>query len=87
MPRQIDRKAKSLQEYGDAAGVDEGTSGISTRLPFKAPSASLSHDTTETGADPVRLMHVPEGMVRQEPFPTGTEAPCLKVIKGERASR
>jgi serine protein kinase len=87
MLREIDPRAKSIQEYRDAAGVDEGMSGISTRFAFKALSATFNHDTNEIGADPVHLMYVLEGMVRQEQFPAETEAKYLEFIKGELAPR
>ncbi|HKT75144.1 MAG TPA: PrkA family serine protein kinase [Sphingobium sp.] len=87
MLREIDPRAKSLQEYRDAAGVDEGMSGISTRFAFKALSATFNHDTNEIAADPVHLMYVLEGMVRQEQFPSEVEARYLEYIKGELAPR
>jgi serine protein kinase len=87
MLREIDPRAKSLQEYRDAAGVDEGMSGISTRFAFKALSATFNHDTNEIAADPVHLMYVLEGMVRQEQFPTEVESRYLEFIKGELAPR
>ena len=87
MLREIDPRAKSLQEYRDAAGVDEGMSGISTRFAFKALSATFNHDTIEIAADPVHLMYVLEGMVRQEQFPAEIEARYLEFIKGELAPR
>ncbi len=87
MLREIDPRAKSMQEYRDAGGVDEGMSGISTRFAFKALSATFNHDSSEIGADPVHLMYVLEGMVRQEQFPAETEAKYLEFIKGELAPR
>lgn len=87
MLREIDPRAKSLQEYRDAAGVDEGMSGTSTRFAFKALSATFNHDGVEIAADPVHLMYVLEGMVRQEQFPAETEAKYLEFIKGELAPR
>ncbi|WP_229742594.1 MULTISPECIES: PrkA family serine protein kinase [Sphingomonadaceae] len=87
MLREIDPRAKSLQEYRDAAGVDEGMSGISTRFAFKALSATFNHDTNEIAADPVHLMYVLEGMVRQEQFPAEIESRYLEFIKGELAPR
>ena len=36
--KDTDPNAKSLQEYRDAAGVNEGMSGISTRFAFKTLS-------------------------------------------------
>jgi serine protein kinase len=87
MLREIDPRAKSMQEYRDAGGVDEGMSGISTRFAFKALSATFNHDTSEIAADPVHLMYVLEGMVRQEQFPAEVEARYLEFIKGELAPR
>ncbi|WP_150293847.1 PrkA family serine protein kinase [Sphingobium estronivorans] len=87
MLREIDPRAKSIQEYRDAAGVDEGMSGISTRFAFKALSATFNHDTIEIAADPVHLMYVLEGMVRQEQFPAEVESRYLEYIKGELAPR
>lgn len=87
MLREIDPKAKSLQEYRDAAGVDEGMSGTSTRFAFKALAATFNHDSSEIAADPVHLMYVLENMVRQEQYPAETEAKYLEFIKGELAPR
>ena len=87
MLREIDPRAKSLQEYRDAAGVDEGMSGISTRFAFKALSATFNHDTNEIAADPVHLMYVLERMIRQEQFPSDSEARYLEFVKGELAPR
>ncbi|GLV26671.1 PrkA family serine protein kinase [Sphingobium sp. Cam5-1] len=87
MLREIDPRAKSMQEYRDAAGVDEGMSGTSTRFAFKALSATFNHDSSEIAADPVHLMYVLEGMVRQEQFPADVEAKYLEFIKGELAPR
>ena len=87
MLREIDPRAKSMQEYRDAAGVDEGMNGISTRFAFKALSATFNHDTVEIGADPVHLMYVLERMVRQEQFANETEARYLEFIKGDLGPR
>jgi len=35
--KDTDPKAKSIQEYRDAAGVNEGMDGLSTRFAFKIP--------------------------------------------------
>ncbi|WP_340265947.1 PrkA family serine protein kinase [Sphingobium mellinum] len=87
MLREIDPRAKSMQEYRDAAGVDEGMAGTSTRFAFKALSATFNHDSSEIAADPVHLMYVLEQMVRQEQFPAEVEAKYLEFIKGELAPR
>ncbi|HEX7853719.1 MAG TPA: PrkA family serine protein kinase [Sphingobium sp.] len=87
MIRDVDPRAKSLQEYRDAAGVDEGMSGSSTRFAFKALSATFNHDTQEIAADPIHLIYVLESMVRQEQLPAETEARYLEFLKGELAPR
>ena len=85
--RDIDPHAKTLQEYKDSAGVNEGMTGMSTRFAFKALAATFNHDTEEIAADPVHLMYVLESMVRQEQLPAETEAQYLEFIKGELAPR
>jgi predicted Ser/Thr protein kinase len=51
--KESDPKARSVQEYKDAAGVDEGMDGASTRFAFKVLAATFNHDTAELGADKV----------------------------------
>lgn len=85
--REVDPRAKSMQEYRDAAGVDEGMDGTSTRFAFKALSATFNHDPAEISADPVHLIYVLERMVRQEQLPAETEAKYLEYIKGELGPR
>ncbi|MFC3061021.1 PrkA family serine protein kinase [Paenirhodobacter populi] len=85
--KESDPKARSVQEYRDAAGVDEGMDGISTRFAFKVLAATYNHDTTEIAADPVHLMYVLEQMIRREQLPDETERRYLEFIKGELAPR
>ncbi|ESR22987.1 PrkA family serine protein kinase [Lutibaculum baratangense] len=85
--KEVDPKARTLQEYRDVAGVDEGMSGISTRFAFKALSATFNHDTEEVAADPVHLMYVLEQSVRREQFPEELESQYLEFIKAELAPR
>jgi len=85
--RDTDPKVKSMQEYRDAAGVDEGMEGISTRFAFKVLSATFNHDPNEVAADPVHLMYVLEQAVRREQFPPELEQSYLTTIKSELASR
>ena len=85
--KETDPKAKTMQEYRDAAGVDEGMDGISTRFAFKVLSATFNHDATEIAADPVHMMYVLEQSVRREQFPADTEAAYIAAIKSELASR
>src|SRR3546814_11184648 len=67
--REVDPRAKSMQEYKDADGVDEGMDGVSTRFAFTAMSATFNHDHSEITVDPVHLMDVFERMGRQEQRP------------------
>ena len=85
--REVDPRARSLQEYKDSAGVDEGMDGISTRFAFKVMAATFNHDTTEVSADPVHLMYVLEQSLRREQLPPETEKRYLEFIKGELAPR
>ena len=85
--REVDPRARSMQEYKDSAGVDEGMDGISTRFAFKVLAATFNHDTTEVSADPVHLMYVLEQSLRREQLPPETEKRYLEFIKGELAPR
>ena len=85
--KETDPKARSVQEYKDAAGVDEGMDGISTRFAFKVLAATFNHDTTEVAADPVHLMYVLEQAIRREQLPDETEKRYLEFIKAELAPR
>jgi serine protein kinase len=85
--KHTDPKAKSMQEYRDAAGVDEGMTGISTRFAFKILSETFNHDNEEVGADPVHLMYVLEQAIRREQFSDEIENRYLEFIKTELAPR
>lgn len=85
--KDTDPKAKSIQEYRDKAGVDEGMTGISTRFAFKVLSATFNHDTREIAADPVHLMYVLEQTILREQFPEETEGRYLEFVKAELAPR
>jgi serine protein kinase len=85
--KETDPRARSIQEYRDAAGPDEGMDGASTRFAFKVLAATFNHDTTEVAADPVHLMYVLEQSIRREQLPEDTEKRYLEFIKGELAPR
>jgi serine protein kinase len=85
--KETDPRARSLQEYKDTAGVEEGMDGASTRFAFKVLAATFNHDTTEVAADPVHLMYVLEQSIRREQMPQDTEKRYLEFIKGELAPR
>jgi serine protein kinase len=79
--KETDPRAKSVQEYRDIAGVDEGMNGISTRFAFKILSKTFNHDPEEVAADPVHLMLVLEEAIRREQFGADTEERYLGFIK------
>ncbi len=79
--KETDPRAKSVQEYRDDAGVDEGMNGISTRFAFKILSAAFNYDQEEISCDPVHLMVVLENAIRREQFNADTEKKYLGFIK------
>jgi len=85
--KEVDPKAKSVQEYRDTAGVDEGMTGVSTRFAFKILSQTFNYDTKEVAADPVHLIYILEEAIKREQFPKETEAAYLDFIKSELATR
>ncbi|MEK8091960.1 PrkA family serine protein kinase [Methylocystis sp. IM3] len=85
--REVDPRARSILEYREAAGVDEGMTGLSTRFAFKVLAATFNHDTVEVAADPVHLMYVLEQALRREQLPPETEKRYIEFIKAELAPR
>ena len=79
--KDTDPKAKSMHEYKDNAGVNEGMSGLSTRFAFKILSRVFNFDTTEIAANPVHLLYVLEKQIEQEQFPQETAEQYLRYIK------
>ena len=79
--KDVDPKAKSLQEYRDYAGVDEGMTGLSTRFAFKILSRVFNFDHQEVAANPVHLMYVLEQQITQEQFSPEMEDQYLSYIK------
>ncbi|MDO9180725.1 MAG: PrkA family serine protein kinase [Agitococcus sp.] len=85
--KDTDPRAKSHQEYKDAAGVDEGMTGLSTRFAFKILSKVFNYDHSEVAANPVHLLHVLETQIEQEQFANDTQARYLRFIKEFLAPR
>ena len=79
--KDTDPKAKSIQEYRDAAGVMEGMDGLSTRFAFKILSKVFNFDTTEIAANPVHLLYVLEKQIEQEQFQPELQEKYLRFIK------
>ncbi|TDI93790.1 MAG: PrkA family serine protein kinase [Chloroflexi bacterium] len=79
--KDTDPKAKSMQEYHDAAGVDEGMDGQSTRFAFKILSRVFNFDSSEVAANPVHLIYVLEQRIEEEQFPDEVRDRYLGYIK------
>ena len=80
--KDIDPKAKPLQEYKDDAGVTEGMEGLSTRFAFKVLSKVFNYDNEELGANPIHLMLVLENEIMNEQFGEDKETNLLASLKG-----
>ncbi len=76
-----------MQEYRDAAGEDEGMTGVSTRFAFKVLSETFNYDTEEIAADPVHLLYILEKAIKREQFPAEMESTYLEFVKSELATR
>jgi serine protein kinase len=79
--KDTDPKAKTLQEYRDAAGVDEGMDGLSTRFAFKILSKVFNFDPSEVAANPVHLMYVLEQQIEREHFSEEARERLIRYIK------
>lgn len=84
--KDIDPRSKSLQEYRDYAGVDEGMAGLSTRFAYKVISKVFNFDQTEVAANPVHLLYVLEQQIEREQFPPEVEKRYLAYIKEHLAA-
>ena len=85
--RETDPNAKSIQEYRDDAGINEGMQGISTRFAFKILSKVFNFDSEEIAANPVHLLYVLEQEVVKMMLPPETETKYLHLIKSVLASK
>ena len=85
--KDTDPKAKTLQEYKDAAGVDEGMDGLSTRFAFKILSKVFNFDASEVAANPVHLMYVLEQQIEREHFSEEMRERLIRYIKEFLAPR
>ncbi|CAM3768405.1 PrkA family serine protein kinase [Parendozoicomonas haliclonae] len=79
--KDTDPQAKPLQEYKDAAGVDEGMDGLSTRFAFKILSKVFNFDPSEVAANPVHLLYVLEREIEQQQFPQEVQERYLRYVK------
>lgn len=61
--------SKPYEEYREAAGVDEGMTGLSTRFGFKIISQTFNLRPEEVQANPIDLMYVLEEALKREHLP------------------
>jgi len=85
--KDTDPKAKSIQEYRDYAGVDEGMTGISTRFAFKILSQVFNFDHSEIAANPVHLLYVLEKQIAREQLPAEVQERYRSFLKQYLAPR
>jgi serine protein kinase len=85
--KDTDPHAKTIQEYREAAGINEGMDGTSTRFAYKVLSEVFNYDTQEVAADPVHLMYVLEQAIRREQLPEEREDRYIEFIKEELSPR
>jgi len=72
---------KSMEEYRELAGINEGMTGSSTRFAFKALSATFSYDPEEVAANPIHLMAVLTKKIKALALPQNEEDTRLGFIK------
>jgi serine protein kinase len=84
--KDVDPKAKSLQEYRDFAGVDEGMTGLSTRFAYKVLSKVFNFDHSEIAANPVHLLYVLEQQIEREQFAAEVEKKYRAFVKEHLAA-
>lgn len=85
--KDVDPNAKSLQEYKDVAGINEGMAGQSTRFAFKTLSKVFNYDHDEIAANPVHLLYVLEQQIVKLQLDTDTEDHLLDIVKSTLAQR
>lgn len=77
-----DPAAKSVQEYRDDAGVNEGMTGMSTRFAYKVLSRVFNFDPADISANPVHLMYILDNALMNEELPTEDRDKYITFIKG-----
>lgn len=84
--KDTDPRARTVQEYRDAAGVNEGMNGISTRFAFKVLSRVFNYDSKEIAANPVHLLAVLDDMIRAAEFPKQKQEEYLGYLSNHLAA-
>jgi serine protein kinase len=85
--KEVDPKARTLQEYKDAAGVDEGHGRHLDALCVQGAGRDLQSRHTEVAADPVHLMYVLEQRIAASNIPEQRRALCWNSSRADLAPR
>ncbi|MBX2840166.1 MAG: PrkA family serine protein kinase [Flammeovirgaceae bacterium] len=85
--KETDPNAKSIQEYRDESGINEGMNGTSTRFAFKVLSKVFNYDSEEIAANPVHLLYVLEQEIVKSQLDAETEEKYLNFVKSILASK
>ena len=85
--KDVEPNAKSVQEYREYAGIDEGMEGISTRFAYKTLASVFNYDDAEVAANPVHLMYVLEQRILREQLPDDVQRRYLDFIKSYLSPR
>jgi len=78
--KDTDPNAKSIHEYKEYAGVDEGMTGLSTRFAFKTLSRVFNFDSSEIAANPVHLLRILEDRIEKAQFGEDLESKYKEFI-------
>lgn len=79
--KDTDPKARSVQEYRDEAGVNEGMNGISTRFAFKILSKVFNYTKEEIAANPVHMLLMLEQAINNAEFPESKAQEYMGYLK------
>jgi serine protein kinase len=85
--KDVDPKAKSIQEYRDHAGVDEGLEGIDPRVCFKILAKVFNYSHEEVAANPIHLFYILEQHISQEQLGDTLAERYMSFLKGVLVTR
>ena len=80
--KQKDPRARSIYEYRQEAGDNEGMDGISTRFAFKVLSRVFNYDMEEVAANPVHLLHILQTIADTDTWNDQQKEEYLSFING-----
>lgn len=80
--KQKDPRARSIYEYRQEAGDNEGMDGISTRFAFKVLSRVFNYDMEEVAANPVHLLHILQTIAETDIWSDQQKEEYLSFING-----